>query len=408
MQDKAVSPGILIVVLAGLAMIGPFSVDTYLPSFPSIARDFGATPLELQQTLSVYLAAFAVMTLFHGTLSDSFGRRPVILGCLLVYTIASIGCATAQSYSQLLLFRGMQGLAGGAGWVIGRAVVRDAFEGHHAQRVLSMVTMVFGLAPAIAPVVGGWLQATSGWRAVFVFLIAYGAIMLTVCWFKLPETHPPSARQPFALRPLAGNYWKLARNPLMALLCVTAAFNFSGLFLYIAAAPAIIYDLLGLTEHHFSALFVPTVAGIMIGAWFSGRLAGRISPRRTVGIGFAVLLAAVVINLGYHAFFPPALPWSVVPVVVYAVGMALSGPSIQLLVLDLFPQNRGLASSLQGFTHTCCTALTAGVLASLLSVSGILLALGQGAMMALAWLTWLAYRRLDKKVSGTFSEQKGS
>ena len=111
-------PALLVFILGGLAMIGPFSVDTYLPSFPSIARDFAATPLELQQTLSVYLVAFAVMTLFHGALSDSFGRRPVILGCLLVYTIASIGCATAQSYGQLLLFRGMQGLAGGAGWVI--------------------------------------------------------------------------------------------------------------------------------------------------------------------------------------------------------------------------------------------------------------------------------------------------
>ena len=394
MQERPVSAPLLIFVLAGLAMIGPFSVDTYLPSFPSIARDFGATPLELQQTLSVYLAAFAVMTLFHGTLSDSFGRRPVILGCLLVYTIASIGCAAAQSYGHLLFFRGMQGLAGGAGWVIGRAIVRDAFEGHHAQRVLSMVTMVFGLAPAIAPIVGGWLQATSGWRAVFVFLIVYGATMLVVCWLKLPETHPPSARQPFALRPLGANYLKLGRNPLMVLLCATAALNFSGLFLYIAAAPAIIYDLLGLTEHHFSALFVPTVAGIMIGAYLSGRLAGRMSPPRTVAAGFAVLALAVAINIGYHAFFPPALPWSVVPVVVYAVGMALSGPSIQLLVLDLFPQNRGLASSLQGFTHSCCTALTAGLFASLLSVSGLVLALGQGAMMALAWLTWVGYRRL--------------
>ena len=394
MQEKPVSAPLLVFILGGLAMIGPFSVDTYLPSFPSIARDFAATPLELQQTLSVYLVAFAVMTLFHGTLSDSFGRRPVILGCLLVYTIASIGCATAQSYGQLLLFRGMQGLAGGAGWVIGRAVVRDAFEGHHAQRMLSMVTMVFGLAPAVAPIVGGWLQATSGWRAVFVFLVGYGATMLVVSWFKLPETHPVSARQPFELRPLAANYLKLGRNPLMVLLCLTAALNFSGLFLFIASAPAIIYDLLGLTEHHFSALFVPTVAGIMFGAYLSGRFAGRVSPRRTVAVGFAVLATAVAVNAGYHAVFPPALPWSVVPVVIYAVGMAISGPSIQLLVLDLYPQNRGLASSLQGFTHTCCTALTAGVLASLLSVSGLALALGQGAMVALAWLAWRWYRRL--------------
>jgi DHA1 family bicyclomycin/chloramphenicol resistance-like MFS transporter len=331
------------------------------------------------------------MTLFHGTLSDSFGRRPVVLGCLLVYTVASIGCATAQSYPQLLLFRGMQGLAGGAGWVIGRAIVRDAFAGHHAQRVLSMVTMIFGIAPAIAPIIGGWLQGAFGWRAVFGFLIGYGATMLVVCWLKLPETHPVAARQPFAPGPLTANYLKLGRNPLMVLLCLTAALNFSGLFLYIAAAPAIIYDLLHLTEHHFPALFVPAVGGIMLGAFLSGRLAGRVPAHRTVAIGFALLLAAVVLNVAYNALLPPALPWSVLPVAVYAVGTALSGPSVQILVLDLYPANRGLASSLQGFTHTCCTALTAGLIAPFLSTGGLALALGQAAMVALAWTAWKAY-----------------
>lgn len=393
MQKTPIPAPLLVFILAGLAMIGPFSVDTYLPSFPAIGREFSATPLELQQTLSVYLLTFAVMTLFHGTLSDSFGRRPVILGCLVTYTLASIGCAFADSFGHLLLFRGVQGLAGGAGWVIGRAIVRDAFEGHRAQRVLSMVTLIFGVAPAIAPIVGGWLQGAFGWRAVFLFLVGYGATMLTVCLIKLPETHPAALRQPFELRPLAANYLKLGRNPLMVLLCVTAALNFSGLFLYIAAAPAIIYDLLGLTERHFPALFVPTVGGIMIGALLSGRLAGRLTPRRTVAVSYALLAAAVAFNAGYHALYPPALPWSVLPVALYAVGMALSGPSIQLLVLDLFPANRGLASSLQGFTHSCCTAATAGLVAPFLSTSGLALALGQAAMLAAGWLAWTAYRR---------------
>lgn len=376
-------------------MIGPFSVDTYLPSFPAIGREFALASFELQQTLSVYLMAFALMTLFHGTLSDSFGRRPVILGCLVTYTLGSIGCAFAQSFGELLLFRGMQGLAGGAGWVIGRAIVRDSFEGHRAQRVLSMVTLIFGIAPAVAPVIGGWLQGAFGWRSVFVFLIVYGGTMVALCWRALPETHPPSARQPFEPAPLVANYLRLAGNPLMVLLCLAAALNFAGFFLYIAAAPVFIYDLLGLGEKHFPALFGPMVAGVMAGAFLSGRLAGRLTPRQTVTAGLWLLFGASLANIAYHAWLPPALPWSVLPVACYAVGTALTSPSIQLLVLDMFPSNRGLASSLQGFTHSSLTALTAGLIAPSLSGSALTLAAGQFALLATGSFFWICYRRLE-------------
>jgi MFS transporter, DHA1 family, multidrug resistance protein len=391
LQDRSASAPLLILILAGLAMIGPFSVDTYLPSFPAIGRTFSVTALELQQTLSAYLVTFAVMTLFHGTLSDSFGRRPVILGCLVIYTLASIGCATAQSFGQLLLFRGAQGVAGGAGWVIGRAIVRDVFEGHRAQRVLSMVTMIFGLAPALAPLVGGALQEAFGWRSVFAFLVAYGAIMLAVVWRALPETHPPAARQPFTFAPLARNYLKLGGHPLMVLLCLAAAFNFCGLFLYIASAPAIIYDLLGLTERHFPALFVPTVGGIMLGALLSGRLAGRISASRMVAIGYVIMFGAAGFSAAFHAFNPPSLAWSVPPVACYAVGMTLSAPNIQLLVLDLFPRNRGLASSLQGFVHTLFSAIAAGVISPYVTGSAATLAAAGLALPALGFIAWRTY-----------------
>src|SRR5687767_15878421 len=149
----------LATLLAALAMIGPFAVDTYLPSFPAIQSDLTVSTVEVQQTLSLYLIAFAVMMLFHGTLSDSFGRRPVVLVNLAVFVLASVGCALAGSFEQLLIFRVLQGASAGAGIVIGRAIIRDSFEGHAAQRLMSLVTMIFGLAPAIAPVIGGWLQA---------------------------------------------------------------------------------------------------------------------------------------------------------------------------------------------------------------------------------------------------------
>lgn len=398
MAEKKISAPLLAATLAGLAMLGPFSIDTFLPSFPAIQRDFAVTALQLQQTLSVYLATFAVMTLFHGALSDAFGRRPVILACLALYTLASIGCFLSQSFPQLLFFRAAQGLSAGVGWVVGRAIVRDAFHGHEAQRLLSLITMIFGIAPAIAPVIGGLLQDTFGWHAVFVFLSLYGALQLVTCWVALPETHPPEARQPFAAAVLVRNYFMMLCTPRMALLCVSIALNFSAFFLYVAAAPAVIYDLLELTEHHFPVLFVPGIAGVMVGAWLSGRMAGRIESNRTVRIGYLAMFGAVAFSAGYHALFPAALPWTVLPYFAYGVGMAFSGPTLQLLVLDIFPQLRGTASSLQGFAHSLCTAIVAGFVAPHISGSGLALALGAAALVTAGGLCWLGFLRLGRGV----------
>jgi DHA1 family bicyclomycin/chloramphenicol resistance-like MFS transporter len=395
LQQGKVSAPLLAVTLAGLVMLGPFSIDTYLPSFPAIQREFAVTPIEVQQTLTAYLVAFAVMTLFHGALSDSFGRRPVILACLAIYVLGSIGCTFAQSFPQLLFFRGAQGFSAGVGWVVGRAIVRESFPGHDAQRLLSLITMIFGLAPAAAPVIGGWLQGAFGWRAVFAFLTLFGALQLAVCWRALPETLSREKRQPFAPAPLYRTYLRLARNPRLRLLSLAVALNFCGFFLYVAAAPAVIYGLLGLTEHHFPVLFVPGIAGIMVGAFLSHRMAGRVSRQRTVRIGFFVMFGAAAFNVGYHALNPAALPWTVLPYAAYAVGMALAAPSVQLLVLDLFPQNSGTASSLQGFTHAVFTAVTAALVAPLLSGSGLTLALGALGLLTLGCVCWMTYRRLE-------------
>lgn len=399
MQKSNVTAPLLAATLAGLVMLGPFSVDTILPSFPAIGREFALTPLELQQTLSAYLVVFAMMTLFHGALSDSFGRRPVILGCLAIYVLGSIGCAFAQSFGQLLLFRGAQGFSAGVGWVVGRAIVRESFAGHEAQRLLSLITMIFGLAPAVAPVIGGWLQGAFGWRAVFVFLTLYGALQLAVCWLALPETHPREARQPFAAAPLLRTYLKLATSPLLVLLCVAIAFNFAGFFLYVASAPAIIYGLLGLTELHFPVLFVPGIAGVMLGAFLSNRMAGRVSRQRTVQLGYLVMFAAAAFNVGYHALYPAALPWTVLPYAAYAIGMALAAPSVQLLVLDLFPRNSGTASSLQGFTHAIFTTFTAALISPLVSGSGATLAIGMFGLVTLGCVCWIGYRRIESRVA---------
>ena len=167
-------------LLAALSTLGPFSIDAYLPAFTGMQASLNATPLEIQQTLSGYLFAFGVMFLFHGALSDSFGRRPVILVALVVYTLASIGAAMAGTVHGLIVGRVFQGLSVGAGMVVGRAMIRDLFGPEDAQRLMSLVTLFFGLAPAIAPVIGGWLFVGLGWRSIFWFLAAVGLALVVV------------------------------------------------------------------------------------------------------------------------------------------------------------------------------------------------------------------------------------
>src|ERR1043165_1710665 len=175
-------------MLAALATLGPFSIDAYLPAFAGIQESPQASPLEIQQTLSAYLFAFGLMFLFHGALSDSFGRKPVILTALAVFTVGSAGAALAGTVQALIVWRVVQGLSVGAGMVVGRAMIRDLFGPEDAQRVMSLVTLFFGLAPAVAPVIGGWLFTGLGWRSIFWFLAGLGVVLIASGWRFLPET----------------------------------------------------------------------------------------------------------------------------------------------------------------------------------------------------------------------------
>jgi DHA1 family bicyclomycin/chloramphenicol resistance-like MFS transporter len=385
---------LLAAMLAGLATLGPFSIDTYMPSFPAIGRALNASPMEMQQTLSAYLLPFSCMMLFHGALTDSFGRRPVIIVGLLIFIAASIGCALAQSLPQLLAFRALQGMSAGTGMVAGRAMIRDIYAGHQAQRVMSMVTMIFGLAPAIAPVIGGWLEVWLGWRSIFVFLTLFACLLWLGCYLQLAESLPSEKRQAFNIRNLIVNYVKLFSSVRFGLLSSAVALNFAGFFLYIASAPAVIYELLKLNENQFAWLFVPAISGVVFGAFLSGRLAGKISPRRTVRYGYSIMFTAAAFNVFYNLEFAPALPWTVLPVMVYTIGMSLAMPSITLLLLDLFPDNRGLAASLQAAQQSFFTGLASGLLSPYLSWSGLALAAGMAALVMSGCACWYIFARM--------------
>lgn len=391
------SASILALMLAALAMLGPFSVDTYLPAFPAIAGALEATPIEVQQTLTAYMFAFSMMTLWHGALSDSFGRRNTILVALVVYALASLGCLLAPSIESLWTFRVLQGLSAGAGTVIGRAIIRDLYVGAPAEKLLALVMMIFSIAPAVAPIFGGWIVKLFDWRYISLSLFAYGVLLFWWCWHSLPETLPVSRRQPLNLNSLYQRYMRIFGTPLFHLRAGTVAFNFAGLFLYVAAAPAFIMDHLGLGPHQFGWQFIPAVLGIFLGSLSANRLAGRMLLTRQVAIGFIVLVTAALGNVLYHTWFPPSLPWTVIPLFFYTWGMGVITPGATMLVLDLFPEMRGTVASCQSFTQTMLGAIVAGLVAPLLDGSVWLLALGQFVLALLAWACWHVGVRLHAR-----------
>src|SRR5690606_5631376 len=345
-------PGLrrLALLLAGLAMFGPFSIDTIFPAFPAMGADLGADKLAMQQTISVYLVAYALMSLVHGPLSDMLGRRRVILGGLVVFIAASVGCALSTDLFTLLAFRALQGLSAGVGLVVGGAVIRDVLHGDDAQRLMGQVSMIFGVAPAIAPVVGGWLLGWGRWPLIFWFLVGFSVLLLVATWRWLPETLPPQARLAPSPRRLLRDFAWIAMNPRFVRLALAGALNFAALFLYIASAPAFVLDLLRLDERQFGWFFIPMISGMMLGAFVSGRAAGRISGTRLANIGFALSSVAVLANLAYSAAVSqPSVPWAVLPMVFNAFGIALVFPIVTLAILDMFPRQRGSASSLQAF-----------------------------------------------------------
>jgi MFS transporter, DHA1 family, multidrug resistance protein len=379
-------------VLAALSWIGPFSIDTYLPSLPSISISLGAPAAQVQQTFTVYLVFFSVMSLCHGAISDAYGRRRLTLIALSIYTAASIGCALSNHVHSLMLFRGLQGATAGAGMIVGRAVVRDLFEGAEAQKLMAHVATIFTIAPVMAPMVGGWLQVWQGWRSIFVFMALLSGLVLLSCLKAFPETLPAGRRQRFEAVFLARSYWKVLTSRPFLLACSSLSFTGAGFFIYIIAAPIFLMKHLKLHETQFLWLFLPISIAMLTGAWISGRCAGRISGKQTIYVGYGVMTLAAVGNVLLNLVLPPMVPWSIVPVFVYVIGMAITAPSITLLTLDLFPNQRGLAASCQGFIGLSANSVVSAFVA-LVWATPLTMAVTQLLMLTFGIATILLYTR---------------
>jgi DHA1 family bicyclomycin/chloramphenicol resistance-like MFS transporter len=373
------------VVLASLAALAPFAIDTYLPAFPALEDGLQASPLALQQSLTFYLLPYALMTLWHGAISDSIGRITTIKIGLGVFVFASIGCAFAPNIETLWFFRALQGISGGAGNVVARAMVRDLFEGAQAQRVMATVQMLFGIAPAVAPIIGGLLLGIH-WQAIFVFLALYAAVSLWAAVYYLPETMRKEKRMPLSAKQVIKDYRIIFSDKEFNFVVFALGANFASFFVYVLASPVFLVKHLGLSEHQFGWMFIPTVLGMVLGSYLAKRAAGRYARHKVVKLAYLWMAAMVLLNLLVCFVLPVNSVNNILPVALFNVGMALAMPILSLAALDRHPKIRGTAASGQAFIQMLLSTISAGIIVPLVWYAPSGLAMAMAGYLIFSWL----------------------
>lgn len=374
----------LSLVLASLAALAPFAIDTYLPAFASLETALVASPLALQQSLTFYLLPYAIMTLWHGAISDSIGRITTIKWGLGVFVLASIGCAFAKNVETLWFFRALQGLSGGAGNVVARAMVRDLFAGPQAQRVMATVQMLFGIAPAVAPIIGGVLLGLH-WQAIFVFLALYASISLWAAVRYLPETVPEAKRMPLSATKVMNAYAVIFADREFNLVVLASAANFAAFFIYVLASPVFLVKQLALTDQQFGYMFIPTVCGMVLGSYLAKRAAGVYASQSVLKVAYAWMGATVLLNLALCLSLPAAPLYNIAPVALFNVGMALAMPILSLAALDRHATIRGTAASGQAFVQMLLSAVSAGIIVPWVWEKPLGLAMAMAGYLLLSW-----------------------
>ncbi|WP_369600476.1 multidrug effflux MFS transporter [Hahella sp. SMD15-11] len=389
----------LTLAAALLVMLGPFSIDAYLPAFPAIEQHYGVSRALLSQSLAGYLFAYAGGMLIWGPVADHYGRKATVITSLILFALASLLCALAPGFTLFLTGRVLQGLAASGSTVGSRAMIRDAHSATGAQRAMSQVMMVFTLAPVMAPLAGGWLVAHLGWASIFVALVVYSLLLAAGLARWLPETLPRHARQSLAFGKVFATYRGALMLRPFRLLLVTGTCTFAAFFLYIAGAPTVIFDILGLAETDFLWQFGPMVSGMFLGSLVSQRVASRYGPVMAVHLALGISAVAILFNLVQSLLWPPTLPTVIGPLVLMAFAIALLLPGITVQLLDCLPHHRGAAAAVQGFSQMGANALSASLLLPALGAHLTHFALAQIGLLSLALTCWVMHRKLSNSVS---------
>jgi DHA1 family bicyclomycin/chloramphenicol resistance-like MFS transporter len=378
----------LTLLLSFLTALGPLSMDMYLPSLPDIGRTLSAPVLQVQLTISSYLFGFAVGQIFYGPVSDRIGRRPVLLAALVAYAVATVGCAVAASIDALIALRFVQALGGAGAIVLARAVVRDLYSGVRAGRELSLMGAITGVAPIVAPVIGGGLQTFFGWRATFVVLVICALVIGATAARLLPETLRERPKTAFSLREMAGLYRSVAVHPgFLANLAILTA-SFVGLFAWISGAPVVMQSAVyGLSPFAFGVTFAVGAAGYVLGTLLAARIVIRFGLDRLIGLGTAAMALVVALALSHVLWFVGAMT-------LYLAGIGFALPSTMAGALTPFPDRAGTASSVMGLVQQLGAAITAAAVGAYLGHSAWPVAAVVAAMGCVSFAIWLSTRRV--------------
>jgi DHA1 family bicyclomycin/chloramphenicol resistance-like MFS transporter len=357
-----------IALLVAVAAVSPLGINMYLPSMPGMARAFGVDFTTIQLTLSLYLAAMAVGQLIIGSLSDRFGRRPVLLTGLLVFVIGSLICLSAQNVGALFAGRVVQALGGCAGITLSRAIVRDLYGRNQVASMIGYVTMGMAVAPMLAPTIGGMLDTLYGWRASFVFLMLFGGLALLFTFLSLPETNHNRGTAG-SVRQLWHSYTSLLRSRLFWGYTLAASFISAVFFAFLAGAPYVMIELMGRSPAEYGFYFAIVPSGYILGNFVTGRFAGRIGPNRMILIGTVMALlsvAAMAVVFATGVLHPMALFG---PMFFIGTGNGLVLPSGIAGAVSVKPDIAGAAAGLSGSLQIGFGALVAPVIGATLSTT---------------------------------------
>jgi MFS transporter, DHA1 family, multidrug resistance protein len=383
------------VMLAMLTSLGPLSTDLYLPSLPSIARDLSATTSGTQLTLSLYLLGFAAGQLFYGPISDKVGRKPAILWGLALYCAGTLACVFAPNIQLLIVARFVQALGAAGPIVLARAIVRDLFEGPRAGREMARMASFMGVVPMIAPVLGGVIETTVGWRASFGAIMVAGGLLVLMVLLLLPETLREKQDQPISARSILQSFGIVLRNPGYRVDVGMNALAYAGIFSYISASSFILQGVFGLSPLLYGFAFAFPVFGFISGTLLAQGLMRRLGMRQTVGVGVGLMIvAAAIMMVSIGTGFGGALGL-VLPFVVYFIGIGLVMPLTAASALSPFAERAGAASSLMGLVQMGFAALAGGLLGMTLGTSALPLPIAICCIsVALAALYWFGKRRM--------------
>ena len=384
-------------LLASFVALGPLATDMYLPALPAMAKAFDASPAEAQLTLSVYIIAVALSQLVYGPLSDRFGRKPLLLVGLVLFTVASLACAHARSIEAMIVFRFLQALGGSAGPVLGRAAVRDVHGPLEAARVLSYLSAATALAPALAPIGGGYLLLVLGWPSVFVFLSVYGLAATALLWFALPESLGPALRQSIHPRAIGRNYRFLLQQREYLGYTLACAFTFAGFVAFLSAAAFVLIEFMGVGAQHFGYYFTLGVLGYISGTLLAGRLSRRLGINRLLLIGSVVTTfgGALMVVLSLAQVFTTLAV--MLPMTLYMMGLGIVLPQATAGAIAPYPRIVGSASALLGLVQMSMAAAAGVIVGHLhsgtsLGMATLIALMGAAGLASFIGLVWLPGR----------------